>query len=562
MPICNLILCPPRSGSSCIAGCLYYSGFDFGKKVVIGADKFNRKGYFENDSLLNFNSRLLHSHGGILQCDVQEFPDKISELREIILREFGDGPIVIKDPRVFRLGNLYFEVLKDWDIQIIHVLRGLEASLKSLKRMFRRSESVALEGCYHFYHDGVRTLGEKWPYCEVKFEEVLGGLDPVRDLVEFCGGDPSKIDVGKLAPFLGLESGNPYRDSPKSEYSLGEAIHWVGGKLNLGGRLLGALCDRELRHNSRVLEVGPGCFRCSRPLIRFLDEGCYYCVEGDAKLLGVGLRVKLGDLASRVKWAVNWDFDVGLFEAGRFDYIVAQGVVCHIPEGEFRDLLGMVVRQLAYGGEFWLSFIEGKRTDCNPFKWSVRNIAKFCDDARLEFEYLGGWGHPRGLVQGVVRHRMARRCPWRSPIAVGEALRDIVSGKRVCDLGCAEGDLLLVLSQFASSVIGVEHNMRRGRVAVSRGFDVMRVNYLKDDLPLADVYYCWPDETGNLLSTVERFENSSAIVILGGDTHLEHEVNDIMACKDKYGGELRTVEYNEGQRGRRRGKFLLLVIEC
>jgi len=33
-----------------------------------------------------------------------------------------------------------------------------------------------------------------------------------------------------------------------------------------------------------------------------------------------------------------------------------------------------------------------------------------------------------------------RETPHRSPLVVAEALKDVLTGKIVCDLGCAEGD--------------------------------------------------------------------------------------------------------------------------
>jgi len=75
--------------------------------------------------------------------------------------------------------------------------------------------------------------------------------------------------------------------------------------------------------------------------------------------------------------------------------------------------------------------------------------------------------------------------PYRSPLKVAEALKDIIKDKVVCDVGCACGDLMVEFSKYANKVIGIECDKEKSEIAKKRGFQVV------DIVPNADVYYVW-----------------------------------------------------------------------
>ena len=84
--------------------------------------------------------------------------------------------------------------------------------------------------------------------------------------------------------------------------------------------------------------------------------------------------------------------------------------------------------------------------------------------------------------------------PWRIPQAVIDAVHGTFKGKVVCDLGCSRGDAMLMIGRHAAHVIGVERNRQKLDVAWRRGLPVTELDYLKDELPPADVYFSWPDD--------------------------------------------------------------------
>ncbi len=91
----------------------------------------------------------------------------------------------------------------------------------------------------------------------------------------------------------------------------------------------------------------------------------------------------------------------------------------------------------------------------------------------------------------IIRDEVLQANVAFSPPETAEALKYIITGKVVCDVGCAYGDLLEAFSKYAKKVIGMERYPHRARVARAKGFEVTDGDALKDPIPKADVYYIW-----------------------------------------------------------------------
>jgi len=155
------------------------------------------------------------------------------------------------------------------------------------------------------------------------------------------------------------------------------------------------------------------------------------------------------------------------------------------------------------------------------------------------------------------------KCPFRSPKAVSDAIKDLIQDKLVCELGCAEGDNLVFMSQYAKKAIGFEYMPRRYQVAQQRGLDVIVGDYYKDDVPEAEVYYFWPDDgerdSEYLIQKLLEKPGFNGTIIVGADTGFPPEVPSLRRCAAW--GEIREVPYNEGPGHREHGVFLLAIIE-
>lgn len=155
------------------------------------------------------------------------------------------------------------------------------------------------------------------------------------------------------------------------------------------------------------------------------------------------------------------------------------------------------------------------------------------------------------------------KCPYRSPMAVSETIKHLIQGKKVCELGCAEGDNLFFMARYAKEVIGFEYLERRYKVAQQRGLNVVVGDYYKDPIPDADVYYFWPDdgEKDNeyLVQKLLNKPGFDGIIIVGGDTGFPPEIPSVKRCSQW--GTLLQISYNEGTGHREHGVFNLAVID-
>ena len=113
-------------------------------------------------------------------------------------------------------------------------------------------------------------------------------------------------------------------------------------------------------------------------------------------------------------------------------------------------------------------------------------------------------------------------CPHRSPVAISDFVKDIIKDKKVCELGCAEGDNMVFMSRYAKEVVGLEYDDLRLNVAVQRGLNVSKGDYYKDELPSADVYYFWPNDGVRdnefLVDKIYSNKEFDGTIIVAGDT--------------------------------------------
>jgi hypothetical protein len=104
--------------------------------------------------------------------------------------------------------------------------------------------------------------------------------------------------------------------------------------------------------------------------------------------------------------------------------------------------------------------------------------------------------------------------PYRSPIEVPDLLKDHITDKVVCEIGCMEGDLLMGFAKHAKKVYGLELNADRYdklREVESR-FDNIEVFYRGvsldegNDVPEADLYYFWitPSADEYLINKIKK----------------------------------------------------------
>ena len=142
MKQCILILGMHRSGTSAISGMLNILGIYQGRHLL-PPSRENRKGFFENKRILDFNEKVLSEHGAnwddIFFTDRQLTAEKFTEeLKQLIDEEFGQTECFsIKDPRICLLFPIYEKALDEMGIEIHPVLiyrNPLETAVSLQKR--------------------------------------------------------------------------------------------------------------------------------------------------------------------------------------------------------------------------------------------------------------------------------------------------------------------------------------------------------------------------------------------------------------------------------------------
>lgn len=184
-----MITSAPRSGSSCVSGLVQIHGFSLGRDVSTVKDTYNEKGYFENESILNFNRSVLTQIGVDVFCVERPTEDQIKlslefagHLRNVVFeRQFSDDNFSIKDPRIAILQDLYLKVATP--VQVILLRRKEEDVARSMQRMrgIDLSKGRIVWAVYDVLLDSMK---DKADCLEMNFEDVLN--DPVDSMGAFC----------------------------------------------------------------------------------------------------------------------------------------------------------------------------------------------------------------------------------------------------------------------------------------------------------------------------------------------------------------------------------------
>jgi SAM-dependent methyltransferase len=188
----------------------------------------------------------------------------------------------------------------------------------------------------------------------------------------------------------------------------------VGGLWDEVGALqMAFMREQGLEPRHRLLDVGCGSLRGGVHFVRYLDDGNYYGLDINRRLLDAGRRelAKAG-LGDRAITLINDDqFRFAKF-GEKFDYALAQSVFTHLPLNTIMRCLGEIENALLPGGRFYATFFRnhGQRLNVEPYR-DPRGITTFPDadpfyydpdvfrwaveGSALEFHLIGEWNHPR-----------------------------------------------------------------------------------------------------------------------------------------------------------------------
>lgn len=181
----------------------------------------------------------------------------------------------------------------------------------------------------------------------------------------------------------------------------------VGDRFDeMGRNQLSFLVRHGLTPDDVLCDVGAGCLRGGRFLIDYLAPGNYLGLEGEGRLVELGIQHELGEGVYRDKrpeFVISYDFEFDRFSKAP-TVAWAVSLFSHLNERDIRRCLSNLADRVEARCRFFASFFETDRPTPN-FKASHSHLAFYYTRAEMErfgaesgwtAAYLGDWGSPSG----------------------------------------------------------------------------------------------------------------------------------------------------------------------
>jgi SAM-dependent methyltransferase len=194
----------------------------------------------------------------------------------------------------------------------------------------------------------------------------------------------------------------------------GEHRECVGGLWDeIGSLQFEFLVARNLKPDSRFLDVGCGALRGGIHFMNYLDAGSYFGLDINESLIKAGyVEIEKANLAGkRPTLLVDDGFRFSSF-GEHFDFALALSVFTHLPMNMIVRCLCEIREVLKGSGLFFATFFEAPSSahlvpilhqpgdittnlDTDPFHYSFEEITMLADLSGLNVRLIGDWDHPR-----------------------------------------------------------------------------------------------------------------------------------------------------------------------
>jgi hypothetical protein len=191
----------------------------YGKHHSLEKNRWNEKGFFENDLILRFNVKALEAAGGSWKNVRQWSPReqsrimaKLPELKNILQNDYlsESQPIfVIKDPRIIWIWDVYMQALNELNIEVfvVHIDRNNEEVAKSLWEPHKIPYQAALKLTDDYKNELLKNLKKSIPEDHI-FHTTYSALikDPVFVLKDINNKlfrlPEDRIDITGISGFI------------------------------------------------------------------------------------------------------------------------------------------------------------------------------------------------------------------------------------------------------------------------------------------------------------------------------------------------------------------------
>lgn len=146
----------------------------------------------------------------------------------------------------------------------------------------------------------------------------------------------------------------------------------------IGACTFSALTILGLREHHRLLDIGCGSLRYGRLCLLYLNEGGYFGIEPEERLVYEGMQYEVGEELFRRKkprFDHNARFDLTVFHE-QFHFIVAQSIFTHASLFQIGQCMSQVKKVLLPQGLFLFNFQLGKQdSTCN--EWTYHQCVSY-----------------------------------------------------------------------------------------------------------------------------------------------------------------------------------------
>lgn len=203
----------------------------------------------------------------------------------------------------------------------------------------------------------------------------------------------------------------------------------VGGMWDEIGLLqFNFMVEMGLKPHHLLLDIGCGSLRGGVHFIKYLDEGHYFGVDKDPKLIELGMAVELPKYGlgnKQASFVANPDFDFVMFGV-KFDFAIAQSLFTHLPLNDIMVCLDNARRVLVDEGRLYATFFSSGSyhhmwyvphnhggcivTHPNRDPYHYEPTMLMSAGSGLDSKYIGDWNHPRGqhMMEYIRRQQWTR----------------------------------------------------------------------------------------------------------------------------------------------------------